>query len=105
MKLTQRQRVEHLLRARAETGVHTFELRQAFIANPSQRVAELEQRGWDIQHTGEKLHGSAFGTRYVLIAEPENSEAPASNRERPLGSPDGVPIVLTDRGREVIANG
>lgn len=70
MRTTQREKVEHLLRANGSRGVHTHELRQAYIANPSERICELEKAGWDISHTRERLNGTAFGCRYVKVSEP-----------------------------------
>lgn len=55
------------LRMRGEAGVHTFELRQRFIGNPSQRIAELENAGIKVVHgQRERLRGRAHGTRYWL---------------------------------------
>lgn len=56
-----------MLREAGPAGCHTFELRAAYVANPSQRIAELEDAGHTITHTREKLHGSAVGTRYRLV--------------------------------------
>ena len=58
------------LRNAGPRGVHTFELRRMFIGNPSQRIAELEQKGYRITSTREKLHGRAVGSRYVLQDAP-----------------------------------
>lgn len=70
-KTTQKEIVEHLLRARGDQGIHTFELRQMYIGNPSERVRQLRELGWLIDSIDERFHGEAFGTRYRLIAEPE----------------------------------
>lgn len=69
--MIQRDRVAHMLRAAGEKGVHTFTLRQAYIGNPSERIRELEDQGWVIRHTRERLHGTAHGTRYVKVSEPD----------------------------------
>jgi hypothetical protein len=69
--VTQRDRVAHMLRAAGSRGVHTHELRAAYIANPSERIRELQDCGWVIEHTRERLHGTAFGTRYVKVFEPD----------------------------------
>lgn len=65
--MTQREQVLKALRAAGSRGVHTHELRAAYIANPSQRISELEAEGHLIVHTRERLHGRAIGTRYKLI--------------------------------------
>lgn len=56
-----------MLTAAKERGVHTFELRRAFIGNPSQRRQELEDRGRAIVvGPKERLNGQALGVRYWL---------------------------------------
>ena len=57
------------LRHAGARGMHTFELRGMYIANPSQRILELESRGHAISHTREKLHGTARGCRYRLVRD------------------------------------
>lgn len=66
-EIPQRELVLQMLRDAGTRGVHTFEIRQAYIANPSQRIAELEAAGHRITHTRERLHGAATGTRYRLL--------------------------------------
>jgi hypothetical protein len=78
MRTSQKDQVAHLLRARGAAGVHTFELRQAFIANPSERIRELQDHGWVIEHKDEKLHGKATGTRYVKVSEPATPDSPVA---------------------------
>lgn len=70
MRKPQWQVVLRELRFAGPKGVHTFELRRMFIGNPSQRIAELEALGYEVSRTREKLHGDAFGSRYVLVSEP-----------------------------------
>jgi hypothetical protein len=72
--MTQAECVLRELRARRH-GVHTFELRNMYVANPSQRIAELEQRGHVIRHERERLHGQAFGTRYTLLYDADTKRA------------------------------
>lgn len=73
----QQKKVLRMLKDAASRGVHTFELRAECIANPSQRVTELEKKyGCVITHNRERLRGQAYGTRYVLISEP-GDDAPA----------------------------
>lgn len=86
MAVTQRDKVLALLRDAGGRGIHTFELRQAFIGNPSQRIAELEAAGFEIEHTREKLHGQAQGTRYTL-----KSAGVGRGEVGPLASPAPPP--------------
>lgn len=61
-----------MLRAAGDKGVHTFEMRRAFIGNPSQRRQELLDRGCRLRvGEREKLHGRAQGVRYFLEYEPD----------------------------------
>jgi hypothetical protein len=61
-----------MLRQAGPRGVHTFEMRRAFIGNPSQRKTELEKRGCRIRVSErEKLNGRAQGVRYFLEFEPD----------------------------------
>lgn len=76
--MNQREKVAHILRARGAGGVHTFELRQAYIGNPSERIADLEREGWVISHAREKLNGTATGTRYVKVSEPDVERSPST---------------------------
>jgi hypothetical protein len=64
-KPTQRDRVLAFLRDAGGRGIHTHELRQAMIGNPSQRIAELEGLGHEIEHKRERRNDSP-GTRYFL---------------------------------------
>jgi hypothetical protein len=68
-----------MLRAAGERGVHTFEMRRAFIGNPSQRIAELIEDGHGIT-TGpkERLNGEAMGVRYFLVHDAAATPAPAA---------------------------
>lgn len=70
MTQTQKEIVLRALRNAGSRGVHTFEMRQMFIANPSQRILELEAEGYVVSHARERLHGKALGARYTLIREP-----------------------------------
>jgi hypothetical protein len=74
------------LRASGSRGVHTFELRRMFIGNPSQRIAELEGKGYVVTATRERLHGDAVGSRYVLVSEPGQQPAPKPTPHEPGGS-------------------
>lgn len=64
---TQRTRILSMLDAAGSRGIHTFEMRRAFIGNPSQRIAELEAAGYVFTRARERLNGQAFGVRYRLI--------------------------------------
>lgn len=76
-KWTQTRFVLSELRRRGSRGIHTFELRNLYIANPSQRISELEDRGHVISHSRERLNGRAFGCRYVLVVDADTREAAA----------------------------
>lgn len=66
--MSQTAKVLKELREAGSIGVHSFYLRRRlFIANPSQRVAELEEMGHIIPGVPEKLHGQAVGARYTLV--------------------------------------
>lgn len=82
--MTQADTVLDWLRERGSRGLHTFELRAHYVGNPSQRIAELEARGYTITRTREKLNGKATGTRYVLTVDAETSGA-ASASNAPAG--------------------
>lgn len=64
--------VRRRLLERGDRGIHTFELRQEYIANPSQRINELRDYGYVIPEpqVREKLNGRARGVRYRLTGEP-----------------------------------
>ena len=83
MKLAQWQVVLRELRSAGARGVHTFELRRMFIGNPSQRIAELEARGYVVSRARERLNGDAIGCRYTLVSEPG---AQPAERAAPHGS-------------------
>jgi hypothetical protein len=94
-KTPQKEMVAHMLRQAGSRGVHTFELRQAYIANPSERIADLERAGWVIHHTREVLHGTAQGCRYVKVAEPDSS-SPGVSVSQTAGVPVGPePLDMT----------
>jgi hypothetical protein len=78
-KPTQRDRVLAFLRDAGGRGIHTHELRQAMIGNPSQRIAELEAAGHTIEHKRERRNDSP-GTRYTLIQAADGG-APSPSRE------------------------
>jgi hypothetical protein len=60
------------LRARGKAGIHSHEIRRlGFSGNPSQRVTELEEQGFEISHVREHK-GRRPGIRYLLIAEPSS---------------------------------
>lgn len=77
--MSQRDRVLKMLRTAGARGVHTVDLRKAYVANPSQRIAELEAEGHTITHARERSpYGDSNGCRYTL------SEAAGSFSE-PMG--------------------
>lgn len=70
---TQAEQVLAMLRKAGAHGVHTFELRREFIGNPSQRIAELRDRGHGIRVSErERLHGRSLGVRYFLEYDAEH---------------------------------
>lgn len=85
--MSQADNVLEFLRVRGARGVHTHEIRGLFVANPSERVRELRQRGHVIDTSAkEPLHGKALGVRYTL----------ARDAERPAGTP---PVEMQDDGQ------
>ncbi|PTL55778.1 helix-turn-helix domain-containing protein [Paraconexibacter algicola] len=81
--MSQRDDVLRALRDAGPRGVHTFELRAAYIGNPSQRIAELEEIGHTISRTPEALNGKARGTRYRLVSLAGEERTPAGPSEAP----------------------
>lgn len=73
--ISQHVRILQWLRDAGARGIHTFELRNAYIANPSQRIIELEERGHVISRERERLHGHAFGVRYRLEIDADDRRA------------------------------
>jgi hypothetical protein len=70
-----------MLRHAGGRGVHTFEMRAAFIGNPSERIARLERRGHRIRVSErERLNGGAYGVRYFLETDAQPHEMPDSAR-------------------------
>lgn len=68
--MSQRDDVLRMLRDAGPAGVHTTDLRRAYVGNPSQRVADLEERGYIISHERERSpYGTSMGTRYRLVRE------------------------------------
>ena len=66
--------------------VHTFELRRDYyIANPSQRVAELEAHGHVITAERVRLRGRAYGCVYKLTHDAGDLEPVVVNV--PVGDP------------------
>ena len=98
--MTQRDVVLKALRDAGTRGVHTFELRAAYIGNPSQRIAELEAAGYVISHTRERLHGRAMGTRYRLV-ESVSGETPAGHQS-PTPTPAVEPTLFDTGPRNAI---
>lgn len=88
--MTQADNVLALLQARGQQGIHTFELRgEHYIGNPSQRIAELERRGYVVSSVRERLNGRAIGARYRLVSSP--SGALEEVQDRPASSDGGIP--------------
>jgi len=83
-KIPQYEIVARELRFAGSRGVHTFELRKAMIANPSERIRELEKQGYVISKEREKLHGEARGARYKIVSAPPGSEGDSSTYGQPI---------------------
>ena len=80
-----------MLRAAGSRGVHTFEMRRAFIGNPSERIARLERRGYRIRvGDRERLNGSAVGVRYFLEFDADAAVLPAPLVAVPLSADGGA---------------
>lgn len=88
--MSQANRVLNALRAAGPRGIHSNEIRDglggSFIANPSQRIQDLEARGHHISATDEKPPGHARRARYVLTfdAEPKAPGQPVPPAGRVL---------------------
>jgi hypothetical protein len=64
------QRLLIALRARGPAGLHTHEIRKLGISgNPSQRAADLEERGYELRRKREHK-GRRPGVRLFLVSEP-----------------------------------
>jgi len=74
-----RDRILIALKARGSQGVHSHEIRRLGLSgHPSMRISELEDRGYEIEHTREHK-GRRPGVRYMLVSEPQSvSEAKAA---------------------------
>lgn len=84
-----------MLRQAGPHGVHTFEMRAAYIGNPSERIARLERRGHRIRvGPKERLNGTAVGVRYYLECDADHA---ATNLPSP---PATFPIVEREPERE-----
>lgn len=69
---TDTQRLLIALQARGPKGIYSHEIRKLGISgNPSQRVADLEALGYEIDHRREHK-GRRPGVRYTLTAEPQS---------------------------------
>lgn len=76
--LTDCERLGLILRLRGKKGIHSHEIRKLAISgNPSQRIADLEEQGFEIEHRREHK-GKRPGVRYVLVAEPKQTLAEAA---------------------------
>lgn len=98
-----------MLRDAGPLGVHTFEMRKAFIGNPSQRINELEDEGFVIDKRREKLHGTATGSRYTLLSGagvdrreiPDHMDvvAPPARDGRPQPQHEPIQLFTPERAR------
>lgn len=99
------ERIAAKLKTLGSRGLHSHEIRKlGFSGNPSQRITELEDQGYEIRHVREHV-GRRPGTRYFLISEPGQKAAGVG-----AGSPSsctdpggqGSPSSATDRPRPPI---
>lgn len=99
-KLRQADLVLDRLRRRGDRGLHTFEMYGMCIANPSQRIAELELDGHVIAANRERFKpGHAVGARYILVRDAgvagvDDRDAPAhaGGPTAPTDGPETLPL-------------
>jgi hypothetical protein len=90
-KTSQTERFRAWLVERGPGGVHTFEMRRAFMGNPSQRRKDLEAQGVHlIVGPRERLHGDAVGVRIWLA---EHAPAEYGGGQHPLTEVDDAGCV------------
>ena len=94
-----------LLKALKELdSLHTFDIREELrIGNPSERITDLENRGWAITHAREK-RGDSWGTRYTLTGRMWGGDRGRTRPVAPTSPPrTGVPTLevwnYCDNGR------
>jgi hypothetical protein len=64
------QRIALALKVAGPNGLHSHTIRKRGLSgHPSMRISELEERGYEIEHTRE-FKGRRPGVRYVLVSEP-----------------------------------
>lgn len=102
--MSDRDRMLALLKERGATGVTTFELRRSGVSgNPSQRKAELEERGHRIA-VEPYTEGRRRGRRYILISEHQTGGSKPGERTpaRSSGaSPAAADLAFEDQPRVV----
>ena len=86
--MTDRDRVLQALREAGSTGLHSTAMRRrGLTGNPSQRIAELRDRGYRIEATSKPWKDGEGkrrpGTTYTLISEPDPGLGAGTADERP----------------------
>lgn len=92
--MTQWQRTLRALQAAGSRGVTSNEIREglggSFIANPAQRINELEERGHQFRVRQETTRGGARQVRYFLIFDASRALGETS-RTPPASNADAHP--------------
>jgi hypothetical protein len=88
--MSQRDIVLQMLEQAGERGVHSVDIRRAYIANPSQRIIELEERGHSIRAVRERSpYGTSMGVRYFLVGvsgAASTPDSPSRADSKPTGA-------------------
>ena len=86
--MSQADEVLQMLRDAGARGVHTFQIYGAFIANPSQRIADLTERGHEISSFKERpAPDRAMGARYTLVKDVEVGSRPIAGEKTSVSPP------------------
>lgn len=94
------QRVLAALREAGREGVTTSHIRYEMgIANPAERIQELEALGHQISSTPEKRPGGARIARYRLVKDAHPSKPLPLDRDRPLTLTDPTEDFRTELAR------
>jgi len=103
--MTDNERLLTAPRARGPVGIHSHEIRKLGISgNPSQRISELEEAGYSIEHKREHK-GRRPGVRYTLVgsdAEVNGAAAtsPSDSSSLSIASSEVGVVALQPEGQE-----
>lgn len=98
-----RVRLARALRSAAAGGIHTLTIRKELrIGNPSERVHDLERRGFLITSTVEPRHG-CHGARYVMARDAGDSMAWLTDSQLDADLGSGAPAGLSSPAAELSA--